>query len=65
VRELAEDRCKDLIPWRERIGDGRFPAAGARAREQKDLAITHLEDLLQIAEETEGQVREVRGALIF
>src|SRR3974377_174273 len=44
-RELAKHGSQHLVAGRQRIGDGRFPAAGARARKNEDLAVLGLKDL--------------------
>ncbi len=64
-RELAEHRRQHLVAGRQRVGDGGFPAAGAGAGEDDDLARFGLKDLLQVGEERQRELREVRRAVIL
>ena len=63
--ELAEARGQHPVAGGKRVGQRRFPAAGARAWKDENLAGLGLEDLLQVAEQAEGELGEVRGPLVL
>ena len=64
-RELAEAAHQNLVAGVERVRDGRFPGAGARRREDEDAAVLHLEDLLQIFEDRQRELREFGRAHVL
>src|SRR5262249_41096276 len=50
---------------RERVGNRRLPAAGSGGWEQEDLPALGLEDPLQVAEQRQSEIRQIRCALVF
>ena len=65
VGELADAGREHLVAGRERVGQAGFPAAGAGAREQEHLAGRGLEHLLQVGEQRQRELGEVRGAHVL
>jgi hypothetical protein len=65
VGELPDAGGEHLVAGGERVGDCRLPAAGARGREEEDLAGAGLEDLLQVLEQAEGEGGKVGRPLIL
>src|SRR4051812_784734 len=63
--KLAEARGEDLLARRERVGERRFPPAGAGGGEQEDLTLLRLEDLLHVLEERKGKLWQVRCPLVL
>ena len=63
--ELAEAGDQHLVARRQRVGHGRFPAAGARGGKEEDLAAFRLEDLLEIGEERQRELGQVGRPLVF
>ena len=64
VREVAVDDAEDPVSRRQGVDDGRFPAAGARARVHDRLAALGLEHGLEPGEDVADQRRELRTAVV-
>ena len=64
-RELAEAAHQNLVADGERVLDRRFPGARARRREDEYAAVLHLEDLLQILEHRQRELRKLGRAHVF
>jgi hypothetical protein len=60
MAELAETGDEDFVAWRQRVGEGSLPGAGAARREDDDLPLFGLEDSLQPLVKRQGQLGEVR-----
>ncbi|MEY9768192.1 hypothetical protein ABIA14_000469 [Sinorhizobium fredii] len=65
MRELAEAAHQHLVAGGEHIGHRRFPGAGAGRGIDEDAAVPVLEDLLDVGEKRQGQLRKARGAHVF
>ena len=64
VREVAVDDAEDPVTGRQRVHDGRFPAARARARVHDRLAALGLEHGLEPGQDLADQRRELRAAVV-
>ena len=65
VAELAVAEGQDLVSRRERVHQGRFPAAGPGARKQERGSGLGLEDLPDIAKHRQREPGERGGAMIL
>jgi hypothetical protein len=65
MAELSESRRQDLVAGRQRVGEGRLPAACSRSGEQEALPGFALEDAFEIREQRLRQRREARRSVIF
>jgi hypothetical protein len=65
MAELAEAGGEQLVARRARIGEGRFPGAGAALRINHDLAVPGLENLLEVFEQRQSQLGKVRGTMVL
>ena len=63
--KLAKGRGQNCVARGQAIADRRFPAAGARSGEQKDVTCFGAENALQVIQQRLGEVRKVRGAVVF
>ena len=64
VREVAVDDAQDAVAGRQRVDDGRLPAARARARVHDRLTALGLEHALEPDEDLADQRRELRAAVV-
>ena len=63
--ELAE-RCRQyLVARRKGVGDGRFPAAGARGRKDHHLTALSAKHLLEVGENWPHELRKIGGAMVL
>ena len=65
MAELAEAGGEQLVAGRQGIGQRGFPGAGAARREDDDLAVPGLEDLLQVFVERQRQLGKIGGTMVL
>ena len=65
MAELAEARGQHTVAGAQRIGENRLPRAGAGRREDEHLTDGGLEDLLQVLEQRQSQLREQSAAVVL
>jgi hypothetical protein len=65
MAELAETSDQNLVARSKRIGQRGFPSTCAARREDDDLALFGLEDLLQPLVKRQGQLGEVGRPVIL
>src|SRR5256886_12160584 len=65
MAELPVARGEDAVSRRQRIDEGRLPAAGAGGREDECLAGGGLEEVFQVAEQPGGERRKGGGPVVF
>jgi hypothetical protein len=64
-RELAEAAHEHFVAAVERVRDRRFPGARAGRRINKDAAVLHFEDLLQVLEDRQREFRKFGAPHVF
>jgi hypothetical protein len=64
-RELAEARHQHLVAGVQRVGDRRFPRAGAGTGEDEDLARRGAHHALEVGKQAQRQIAEIRGAHVL
>ena len=64
-RELAEAAHQNLVADGKSVLDCRFPSARAGRGENENATVLHLEDLLQVLEHRQRELRKFRRAHVF